>query len=60
MLLPFCSESVVKTILSASVSDTLTEMPSFRPTAFARTLVDSPDDIQHFYDRVKMPLALLF
>ena len=43
----FFSDSVVKTTLSASVSDTLTEMRSFRPTAFARTLVDSPDDIQH-------------
>ena len=43
----FCSDSVVKTILSASVSDTFTEVRSFRPTAFARTLVDSPNDIQH-------------
>ena len=61
----FCSDSAVKTILSASVSDTLTkcgrfERKSIRPTAFARTLVDSPDDIQHFYDMVKMPLELLF
>ena len=40
MLLPFCSESVVKTILSASVSDTLTEMRSFRPK------VDSPDGVR--------------
>ena len=49
----FCSDSVVKTTLSASVSDTLTKCGRFvrksiRPTAFARTLVDSPDDIQHF------------
>ena len=34
----FFSDSVVKTILSASVSDTLTEVRSFRPTVFARPI----------------------
>ena len=36
----FCSDSAVKTILSASVSDTLTEMRSFRPK------VDSPNGVR--------------
>ena len=36
----FCSDSVVKTILSASVSYTLTEIQSFRPK------VDSPDGVR--------------
>ena len=61
----FCYVSAVKTILSASVSDTLTEMRSFRPK------VDSPNgvrqDIGRFaqwhttlYNMVKMPLEVLF
>ena len=62
---PSCSDSVVNTTLSASVSDTLTEMRSFRPK------VDSPNgvrqDIGRFarwhttlYNAVKMPLEVLF
>ena len=57
----FFSDSVVKTTLSASVSDTLTERRSFRPK------VDSPDDVHQdigrfawwhttLYHMVKMPL----
>ena len=33
---------------------------SIRPKAFARILVDSPDDILTLYKKVKIPLEVLF